>query len=51
MRIADQTERELIESVLKLYAQQNDACAEIAHHIAIKLADRRKLIRERKRKP
>jgi len=48
--IADQTEKELIQSIQEMYAVHKEPCAKIADHIAIKLSQRRGLIRERRKK-
>lgn len=48
-RISEMTERELIETILLLYTGQEKAAKEIAHHLAVKLAHRRHLIRKVKR--
>jgi hypothetical protein len=47
--IADQTEQEMIFTILKLYSGDEVACLRISDHIAQKLTQRRKIIRERKR--
>lgn len=51
-RIDEQTEKEMIESILRLYVpKENWQCAStVADHIAIKLTERRALIRERRKK-
>ena len=47
--IADRTEQELIQCILELYAKNECACLQISMHIAEKLTQRRKIIRERRR--
>jgi hypothetical protein len=47
--IADQTELELIESILLLYTRDARTAHAIAAHLAFKLTRRRKIIRERRR--
>lgn len=48
--IADNTEQELIERILRIYSADEQACLRISMHIAEKLTGRRKLIRERRKK-
>ena len=50
MSIKDWTERELVERVLEIYSPDTKATKAIAAHIAIKLQERRTLIRERRKK-
>ena len=49
--IADMSEAEMIEVILRMYCVDRDGVTahKIAHHIAEKLTQRRKLIRERRR--
>lgn len=51
-RIDEQTEKEMIESILRLYVpKENWQCTgTVAAHIAIKLTERRALIRGRRKK-
>jgi hypothetical protein len=49
--IADQTEREMIGSILRIYSNDEKACLTISDHIALKLSERRKIIRERRKHP
>jgi hypothetical protein len=51
VNIADQSERELIQSILEIYSKDEQACRSIANHIALKLAIRRAIIRERRKEP
>lgn len=45
--IADQTEQELIETILGIYCGDKKSCTTISKHIAEKLTQRRTIIRER----
>jgi hypothetical protein len=51
MNIADQTEEQLIHSILAIYSKDEQMCRSIANHIAIKLSIRRAIIRERRKAP
>jgi len=50
VRISDMSERQLIEVVLAIYSTDEKAVKEIAHHLAVKLAHRRTMIREQRKK-
>lgn len=46
--IADRTEQELVQAILLLYSGDEKACLRISQHVAEKLTQRRKIIRDRR---